>query len=91
MQPSVQKLIPTVHHEIIRHCNDEESWRDHSSLEANTRLYAVLDSLRSVFLDKQTNISLMHTLKAIAIRRNEEKERAYGRLASHLLLNDYQM
>ncbi|KAL5534546.1 hypothetical protein ACEPAG_1009 [Sanghuangporus baumii] len=84
-KPSVQKLIPTVHHEIIRHCSDEESWRDYPTLHEDTRLYAVLHSLRGIFPDRQIDDTLLCEMRITAAQRNEEKEKAYEKLVTHII------
>lgn len=82
VQPSIQKLVSTVHHDILLHCTGEEILRNQATLKGDSRLHVALESLKGALPDGQKVVPHLHDLSAIASGRNEQKEKAYENLVS---------
>ncbi|THH09871.1 hypothetical protein EW145_g1718 [Phellinidium pouzarii] len=84
-KPSIQKLVSSVHHDLLLNCISEESLRRLLPFESNTRLSTTLDSLRGQYSDLKANDSLLSHTLAVSTKQTEQNNVAYERLIANII------
>ncbi|KAH8120588.1 hypothetical protein DFH11DRAFT_1838384 [Phellopilus nigrolimitatus] len=84
-KPSIQKLVSSVHNELLLSCISQESLRRLPSSDTNMRLDAALETLRAHFSDLKTNTNLVKSATILSSRQAEQNEAVYEKLVANVI------